>query len=347
VPATISTNAEPPEVGPGEFIQDTAFVSGPAGTPTGSVDFYLCGPSEVAPAGCTTGGNFYGTAPLSGGVAFMSDVQIGPEPGRYCWRVEYSGDDIYLPGTHTNDHSECHTVRERVVPQLETESQPSGNIQAGQIVQDFAQLFGGQGPFEGSMAFFICRPFEVLPGIGCPGGMFVGSSGVGPAGEAFGPSFGDTFEPGTYCWRAEYSGDALHDPVSHTNDNTECFTVPAIQDPGMRSDSIPNIFNGPQTPGVQVQDIASAFGPGPIPTGQMAFYLCQPGQVAPGQGCLGGGVFVGTNPLDPNGEAISPPIGGMVTFQLGIYCWRAEYSGDANWNAKTHTNYDTECFEVR
>jgi hypothetical protein len=104
----------------GQQVSDRAVLTGSAagGHPTGTIDFYICSPSQLTPANT-------GTCP-SGGTLVSNDVtvmQIGStnsseadsalfEPtttGRWCWRGEYSGDEDYLPNTDS-DESECLTV---------------------------------------------------------------------------------------------------------------------------------------------------------------------------------------------------------------------------------------------
>jgi len=67
--------------------------------------------------------------------------------------------------------------------------------------------------------------------------------------------------------------------------------------------------------------------------------------VTPGQGCLSGGTQVPpAKPLNPNGIRISGSTSN--TTAEGQYCWRVEYTGDANYLPQNHTNAASECFTV-
>jgi hypothetical protein len=110
---------------------------------------------------------------------------------------------------------------------MNTGSQPQGEVQPGSPVYDLAYLSGAGPVPTGSVAFFLCEPPEVVPGVGCPAGS--GSQvGAPKAVDAAGNAVSDPafrYDPGLYCWRAEYSGDANYLPASHTNDTTECFMI--------------------------------------------------------------------------------------------------------------------------
>jgi uncharacterized repeat protein (TIGR01451 family) len=83
----------------------------------------------------------------------------------------------------------------------------------------------------GTVTFFLCQPSEVTSGTGCADGdgTQVGDPIGVTAGSATSDPTTDTNTPGTYCWRAEYTPDAAGElnyvASSHTNDESECFTV--------------------------------------------------------------------------------------------------------------------------
>lgn len=105
-------------------------------------------------------------------------------------------------------------------------------------------------------------------------------------------------------------------------------------------------------PGSAQTDSATltAVGSRPVPTGTVAFYLCAPDEVTDGQGCVTGGTKIGDDVTLTGGAAQSAVAGGDRTTALGTYCWRAEYTPDADsagrYRASTHTNADSECFEI-
>jgi uncharacterized repeat protein (TIGR01451 family) len=100
--------------------------------------------------------------------------------------------------------------------------------------------------------------------------------------------------------------------------------------------------------GESVTDTADLTNNSPLPTGSIAFYLCGPEASAPD--CSTGGALISTEPLVA-GMATSDPFTADSVDDAGFYCFRAEYTPDAagevNYVAGSHTNLDSECFEVQ
>ena len=100
----------------GESIRDHALVTGIGSTqpPTGAVTFSICAPGELTGGACPTGGTTVSTnalTPIAGtstSEAF-SDLFTPDEPGTWCWRGVYSGDDNYPPATDAST-GECFEV---------------------------------------------------------------------------------------------------------------------------------------------------------------------------------------------------------------------------------------------
>jgi Bacterial Ig-like domain (group 3) len=123
------------------------------------------------------------------------------------------------------------------------------------------------------------------------------------------------------------------------------------------------------TPGTPVTDTATITGEGtdnpPVPTGDVTFFLCGPGQaddIDPDEGCLPDtGTQVGTSamPLVAGANSSATATSAAVntaTNKLGPgkYCFRAVYSGDDNYDPDEHTNATIasagnggECFTVK
>ena len=120
-------------VTPGTTVFDIATITGsgtsPLIDPTGTVDFFLCGPGQlnaVDANGCSVKENDPDTAvgtdkPVSGGTNTTDGISTAQSdnvntagsplaPGTYCFRAEYSGDDNYDPSSETNNTTECFTV---------------------------------------------------------------------------------------------------------------------------------------------------------------------------------------------------------------------------------------------
>lgn len=115
LPSTTATTSSPTgdNVAPGTSVTDTATVSGSGPTPTGSVTFFLCQPSEVTAGGCegTAGTQIGGAVQLVNGSATSAATTNTTTLGKYCWRAVYSGDAVYNGSDHTDATGECFTVR--------------------------------------------------------------------------------------------------------------------------------------------------------------------------------------------------------------------------------------------
>ena len=213
-------------------MTDTATITGGVGqpVPTGTVTFFLCQPAAVTAAGCESpAGAQVGANPvvLSAGVATSVASTNTATVGKYCWRAEYSGDGFYSTSSHTNATSECFTTVKQP-SNTATNSSPGGDVAFGSSVKDVATISGSVGQAGGTVKFFLCQPAELTPlvtGDCSSGGTQIGGAITLAAGSATSASSANTNDIGKYCWRAEYSGDDLYLPSTHTNSTTECFWV--------------------------------------------------------------------------------------------------------------------------
>ncbi len=115
--------------------------------------------------------------------------------------------------------------------------------------------------------------------------------------------------------------------------------------PTVQTTSQPNTGGLPQ--GTSVSDTATVSGAAgaATPTGTVTFFLCQPAQVTAGGCASPAGAQVGAvKTLDASGQATSDSTTNTNT--PGPYCWRAEYSGDTNYNPASHTDATQECFSI-
>ena len=110
---------------------------------------------------------------------------------------------------------------------------------------------------------------------------------------------------------------------------------------------------GTVTPGTSITDTATLTGQGtdnpPSPTGTVTFFLCGPSTTGVAPDCSSGGTPVGsavnlTAGANSTSTATSSAVSPTGT---GIYCFRAEYSGDSTYDPDSHTNTTTECFTVQ
>ena len=172
-----------------------------AGTPTGSVNFSVCGPLASA-SGCASGGTSLGGATLNGGTATGPSFTPGAL-GTYCFRADYAGDSNYL-GSSDGSASECFTVTRA---HSSASSKPAkATIDLGGSDTDTVTLTGNQatGVPSGSVSFFVCGP--LTSAAGCQsGGAADGSADLGPDGSATSAPF-TPHVVGTFCFRAELRG---------------------------------------------------------------------------------------------------------------------------------------------
>jgi len=139
VPPTITTQSSASSVDFGGSVTDSATLSGTDGPASGTVTFFVCGPSASAPD-CSTGGTQVGSpVPVSttsnGGTATSAAYNVGvtaAAAGTYCWRAEYTPDSSsqYLAGSHTNTTTECFTVDPATISITKT-ANPAGPVSAG------------------------------------------------------------------------------------------------------------------------------------------------------------------------------------------------------------------------
>jgi hypothetical protein len=195
--------------------RDSAAVFGLDGAiaPTGSVTFFLCQPNQVTEGqGCGTGGTQVGSAKTLNGITESDETSNTTALGKYCWRVEYSGDTNYLPASHTDAGGECFVVQHL---QVEMATQP--NPDSGTVLQtslNDVAILQGTNP-SGTITFRLFAPddptcfnpifTEVVPVHG--NGSYSTSSGF--------PATSVT-QAGTYQWTAEYSGDCCNDSAAST-----------------------------------------------------------------------------------------------------------------------------------
>ena len=168
---------------------------------------------------------------IEGGIN-LSDMFGGDAPcfGSILTETRSSAEtDAQLKDFALGDFNTC------VPPDIETESSAS-SADFGDEVSDTATFSGSNGEVTGTATFFICTPAQVTS-AGCPsGGTQVGDPVTidNESATSDGYTVGTTAAAaGTYCWRVEYDPDqgSNYLAASHTNDDSECFTVaPAVID---------------------------------------------------------------------------------------------------------------------
>ena len=149
--ATVETSPSSASITLGQSITDSAEIEGTgigAPPPTGTVNFFVCGPL-AAGALCTTGGTAIGSRDLSGNTLNPVTVQSDPftptAPGRYCFRAELVDDPNYDDAADSREN-ECFTV---------TDTSSVTTAQKWTPNDSATVTSGGGSTLDGSVAFTL------------------------------------------------------------------------------------------------------------------------------------------------------------------------------------------------
>jgi hypothetical protein len=142
----------------GASVFDHAVVTGAAagGTPTGTVSFFICDPTQVTgAAGSEVCGTTAGTAvgsPVTATAlgAFQSQATSSPavvanQVGVWCFRATYTPNVKFYTGSSDGRHDECFTV---------TDTTSVGTAQ-NWLPNDSATITSGGSPLSGSVSFVL------------------------------------------------------------------------------------------------------------------------------------------------------------------------------------------------
>ena len=117
-------------------IKDTATVN-VTGVPTfsGTVQFYLCGPSATSITTCDSSGTAIGSAHAITTNGSVDQTATLTSAGYYCWHAVFSGDaDAGVPGSEDDSTNECFRVTP-LQPTLPTQA-TSGPVDFGTSISD-------------------------------------------------------------------------------------------------------------------------------------------------------------------------------------------------------------------
>ena len=249
---------------------DKAVVTGTAvgGTPTGTVAFFVCNPSQVqGSAGsetCATGGSSLsgnprtlladsGSSPPSASVLSSPGVTASVA-GVWCFRAVYTPSGSTYIGSSDASHSECVTVGADSTSTVTTPqvsgSPISGAVAVGTSVTDHAVVTGtaGGGSPTGTVAFFVCNPTEVTANGGTcsTGGTSAGSKTASAIAGSSPPKTQADSDAvvanavGTWCFRAVYTPDTNNYTGSSDSSTGECFLVQDSTSVSSAQDWLPN-----------------------------------------------------------------------------------------------------------
>jgi hypothetical protein len=323
---------------------DTATVAGNsvAGSPTGTVSFYECGPTS-SPVDCTSQ-----THPVQtdvsltarlGDTSSATSAAFTPNAtGYWCFAAVYSGDSNYLTSADTST-DECFDV----TATSSTASTPASSpITLGGSDSDSATVSGNAagGSPSGTVSFYECGPgvsdcTSMAHQVGSAVSVTAGSGDTATATSAgFTPT-----STGTWCFAAVYSGDSNYSSSSDESSD-ECFTVGAAA-----SSTASTPASSPITLGGSDSDSATVSGnaAGGSPSGTVSFYECGPGV----SDCTSTAHQVGTavGVTAGSGDTATATSGSFTPTSTGTWCFAAVYSGDSNYSSSSDQSSD-ECFTV-
>ncbi len=345
--SSTTTTPASSDISLGEGNTDSATVTGDASAdPTGSVDFYECGPT-ASPTPCTSGSwTQFDTESLSGTANpdTVTSASFTPKStGWWCFVGVYSGDSNYS-GSSDSTTGECFDVGSASAGTVTTPT--SSSIVLGNSNTDGVVVTGNTagGAPTGDVSFYECGPTanptpctSEADQVGFPVGLTAGAGDASSAGSvAFTPT-----STGWWCFAGVYSGDSNYSSSSDTSTD-ECFDVTAASSATTTTPTSSSIVLGnSNTDGVVVTGNTA----GGAPTGDVSFYECGP--TANPTPC--------TSEANPVGAAVGLTAGsgdtasaGSVAFtptSTGWWCFAGVYSGDSNYASSSDTSTD-ECFDV-
>jgi hypothetical protein len=348
--ATSSISALPlASIAVGDSNSDSVVVTGNVvgGAPTGTVSFYECVVQTFGVNPCTSGGTQIGPAiALAANGADTSKATSATftpasGPGTYCLRAQYSGDHNY-DGSADGTTDECFAVSQVGAPS--TSSPTSSTIVLGALNTDNVTVAGNQagGSPTGQVTFYACSPgTSPCSSGGTKVGLAVDlSPSINFTSTATSPSFLPASGPGTYCFRAVYSGDSNY-VGSSDGTGGECFTVTKATSSSSSAPSAPTIeAGGSLADNLTVHGNAA----GGSPTGSVSVYVCGPpaGSCSSTATPVGGAVTLDAAAGDTATarSASFTPSGGS-----GTYCFYAVYGGDSHYLGSSDATSDA-CFSV-
>ncbi len=336
-------------VQPGTAVTDTATVTVTGATsptdPTGTVNFFLCGPDTSANPTCTSDGTAIGSGTLVGGTpndgiatAVSPEVNTGAglANGHYCFRAEWPGDPTYgtfsPPITNPDNTEECFQVLQHPTQTVTDPQQPpgttiTGDVALGSSVVDHAvvtDLDAGGGPPTGSVNFFVCNPTQTSGGSGsefCDSGFGDPVTG-NPVALTLGSPTADQSEAtsgavtanllGVWCFRATYVPSGTVFTGSSGDGHQECFRVTTTSSAISRQNWLPN------------DHVEISTATGATLTGTLDIDLRS-------GSCNGSVVYQEPAPYDGSDITVTVPITGGVDTTNGTFKVDADNAGTYYW----------------
>ena len=385
--ATMTTKPSSGSIAIGSSITDSATITVKASSatppaPTGTVKFYVCGPSASL-ATCDATGNNFSNVNLSTATVASPDYTVTSgsftptAAGDYCFFSSWVGDTNYTAGASHDSADECFTVTP-AQPKVVTQVNDAGPVIPGTELYDTATLSNAATPsngVQGTIKFSAYGPAANLTTCTAPALYTATVTVTGNGSFASNTSPNAAFKPnlqGFYNWIAAYTpgaGDVNNKSFTTTcgdaNEGSVVIQHPTttVTDP----ESPAGVPNTSVSLGALVYDHAIVTnsddsGTG-SPTGTVDFYICNPSQVTgsgatahcAGTGGTGDGTLVnsvtpltagpGTDQSEATSSAVTASLA-VPADALGVWCFRATYTPDVFTFIGSSDSTNDECFTV-
>jgi hypothetical protein len=331
----------------GSTASDSATVTGNAdvGSPTGSVQFYECGPTTSATP-CTSTSHKVGSAvsvtASANDTSTASSASFTPTAaGTWCFAGVYSGDSNYAGSSDTTT-DECFTVTAAsssttTVPQSTTMVYGSTNYDTATVTGD-----AGGSP-TGTVAFYECGPVpNPTPCTSTANLVSEAELTAGPSDTATAHSVGFTpTSSGYWCFAGDYLGSSNYQASADATTD-ECFDVSLAPTKVTTAPIDSSIQLGQK---VNDQATVTDTQPGGTPDSTVSFYVCGPTSAA--AKCTSTADRVGSPVSVTEGSGSSSTATSMAfkPTAVGDWCFFAKYAGDTSYAASSDSSTN-ECVNV-
>ncbi len=306
----------------GDGAHDSAAVTGKVDSITlPSVTFYFFGKDVTCSNGDTTGGTALNTlAPDGSGVAHPSTSETNLAAGTYNFMAVVAGNANYLGATSNCEPFTVNKADSSTVTVIhDAAHNVVTSVALGTTVHDKATVTGTAFGTPTGTVDFTFYPNSTCTEQGSAAGTGIALvAGVAHPSSSEGP-----LAAGSYSFKAHYNGDSNYnpstgacEPLTVKKSDTETATqVHDVNHTDQTGQSVPlgSVMHDNSTVGTQVDSIAI--------TGTVTYHFYADG-VCEGQ---------------PSDEAVAVGSESSATSALaaGSYSYKADYSGDANYNGST------------
>ena len=323
----IGTTASPASevVGSGP-LHDSATLSG-GDNPTGTITWYLFGPTQTCTATPTLASQYTFTTSrsVSGNATYSTPSGYTPTTtGTWNWVAVYSGD-----GNNNGVNSVCGGEPVTVNPAslgIGTTASPASEVVGSGPLNDSATLSGGDNP-TGTITWYLFGPTQTCTATPTLASQYTFTTSRSVSGNATysTPSGYTPTMTGTWNWVAVYSGDGNNNGVDSVCGGEPVTVNPASLGIGTTASPASEVVgSGP------LNDSATLSG-GDNPTGTITWYLFGPTQTCTATPTLAS-QYTFTTSRSVSGNATYSTPSGYTPTMTGTWNWVAVYSGDGNNN---------------